>query len=353
MDTNLGTLAGAVTGSEMQVDLVAITPDLALGTDISDVFGTTSLILATQADNVVNTSDGLQVTGFNYYFDGTTWDRVRGDSTDGLLVNLGTNNDVTVTGAETPADADATPTNAIPVQSFLSVYNGTTWDLVREGGTAGSFLVDGSGVTQPVSNAGLTELAAAINSSELDVNLASSNATVTVDLGANNDVTVTSPNAHDGTTLANPILTGARASNSIEGVTQVANADLTYVQADLNGVLLSRPHTTLEEIVTERDTITTGTSTAFGGAFAAPGANNHLYVTAIAVANTSATDTFIDFQDGASGTVIWTMALPANGGANMTFTTPLKVAANTALAYQVGTGVTTAYISVTGFTAQG
>lgn len=62
--------------------------DLALGTDISDVFGTASLILATQADNVVNTSDGLQTTGFNYVYDGSTWDRLYGDSTNGVFVNL-------------------------------------------------------------------------------------------------------------------------------------------------------------------------------------------------------------------------------------------------------------------------
>ena len=146
---------------------------------------------------------------------------------------------------------------------------------------------------------------------------------------------------------------GARATNSVEGITQVANADLTYLQADLNGVLLSRPHSTLEELVSERDSITSGTSTAFATDFAAQGAGNHLYVTAISVVNTSSNDTYIDFQNGASGTVIWTMALPANGGANMSFTTPLKVADNTALAYQVGTASTTVYVSVTGFVAKG
>jgi hypothetical protein len=52
-------------------------------------------------------------------------------------------------------------------------------------------VADGGG-SLTVDNAGLTELAAAINaSSQVDVNLAASNATVTVDLGVNNDVTVT------------------------------------------------------------------------------------------------------------------------------------------------------------------
>lgn len=59
---------------------------------------------------------------------------VPGSATAGLKVDLGADNDVSVTGTVT---------------------------------------VDGSGVTQPVSNAGLTELAAAINSSKLDINIAS------------------------------------------------------------------------------------------------------------------------------------------------------------------------------------
>lgn len=36
---------------------------------------------------------------YGYVFDGTTWDRQRGDATDGTLVNLGTNNDVVVAGS--------------------------------------------------------------------------------------------------------------------------------------------------------------------------------------------------------------------------------------------------------------
>lgn len=120
MDTNLTTIAGAVSGTEMQVDIVAVTPDLALGTDISNVFGTSSLILATQADNVVNTSDGLQTSSFGYVFDGTTWDRARGDSTNGMLVNLGANNDVTVTGTVT---VDLGANNDVTVTSISAGSN--------------------------------------------------------------------------------------------------------------------------------------------------------------------------------------------------------------------------------------
>lgn len=86
MAADLSTIAGDTTSLDGK--------DLMLGTDFSDVMGTASLVLATQADNVVNTSDGLQTSTFNYWYDGSAWDRARGDATDGLLVNLGSNNDV-------------------------------------------------------------------------------------------------------------------------------------------------------------------------------------------------------------------------------------------------------------------
>lgn len=175
---------------------------------------------------------------------------------------------------------------------------------------------------------------------------------VTADLGANNDVTVQGENAHDGTTLGNPVLSGARATNSVEGITQVANADLTHVQADLNGVLISRPHTTLEEIISERVSDTTGTSTAFTN-FAAGGAGIHNYVTTITVFNSSATDGYVDIRDGAAGSVLFTVPAPAAGGSVINLPVPLKGSANTALAYDVSAALSTVYISMVGFQAQG
>lgn len=89
-------------------------------TDFTTVFGTASLILATQADNVANTSDGLQTSSFLYVFDGTAWDRLPGNSTDGATVNLGSNNDVSINAG----------TNLIGKVSASvetsTVYDGTT-----------------------------------------------------------------------------------------------------------------------------------------------------------------------------------------------------------------------------------
>jgi len=76
---------------------------------------------STPADNESNAVTTSRLGVFNFVFDGTTWDRARGDSTDGLLVNLGANNDVVqstaanlnvrpdtsgATGAAPPARAD-------------------------------------------------------------------------------------------------------------------------------------------------------------------------------------------------------------------------------------------------------
>lgn len=48
------------------------------------------------ADNLSNTNVA-PVGSFNFVYDGAAWDRQRGDSVDGTLVNLGTNNDVRIT----------------------------------------------------------------------------------------------------------------------------------------------------------------------------------------------------------------------------------------------------------------
>ena len=269
--------------------------------------------------------------------------------------------------------------------------NGALWTTVD-----GTVTVDGSAVTQPVSgtvtaNLGATDNAVLdqieVNTSygdntgngtaagSLRVTLASDSTgvvsvddnggsltidgtvtanagtgTMTVDLGANNDVQ--GQVAHDAAVSGNPLIAGARATNSVEGITQVANGDATRLQADLNGVLLSRPHTTPEEHISERISNTNGTSTDLTN-FAAAGAGIHNYVTDVTITNTSATDAYVDLRDGAAGSVIWTFPAPANSGATHSFSLPLKGAANTALAYDVSAAITTMYISINGFSAQG
>ena len=260
---------------------------------------------------------------------------------------------VTIQGAETPADADATPTNAAPVQGFLSVYNGTTWDLVREGTEAGSLRVGGTLLTDIETN---TDFGAVVGhgaaATALRVTVANdSTGTLTVDLGTNNDIQGAA--AHDSPVSGNPLLMGGYATNSIEGITEIGAGDAARLVTDLKGVMVTRTQTTLEEINRTTQTVTTTTSTAATN-FGAPGAGDYNYITAVTVYNSSSTDTFVRLQDGNGGSDIWVFPAPQTGGTTMVFDPPLKqTTAATALYFAAGAAVTTMYVSILGFQAGG
>jgi len=59
---------------------------------------------AAHGDGETNTENHIDVGAKNLLFNGSTWDRVRGDVTNGMLVNLGANNDVTVSGTVAVTD---------------------------------------------------------------------------------------------------------------------------------------------------------------------------------------------------------------------------------------------------------
>jgi hypothetical protein len=154
--------------------------------------------------------------------------------------------------------------------------------------------------------------------------------------------------AHDTADSGNPIKVGAKASSTLSDDTMVANADRTDLTSDLDGALLVRPQFPLGDLISEQVTNTNGTSTAFTNFGATASTRN--YVTAITVYNSSATAGTVDFRDGTAGTVLWTMPIPAGGGAIIATGIPLfRTTANTALAYDVSGALTTVYISVSGF----
>lgn len=161
--------------------------------------------------------------------------------------------------------------------------------------------------------------------------------------------------AHDaaasGSTGVN--MAGAYATNSIEGLTQVANADAARIVSDLNGVLVTRNQTTLEELLSTSQSVTATTSTAATN-FGAGGAGIHNYVSKVTVWNSSATNTHVKLQDGNGGTTRWVVPAPATGGAVEYFDPPLKQnTANTALYFAANDAASTVYVSINGFQAQG
>lgn len=121
------------------------------------------------ADNKANPTVGAVAT-FPYVFDGATWDRMLGDATNGLLVNLGANNDVSISGSvdtELPAAAALTDNFANPtapgVGAFGMLWDGATWD--RQAGNSADGTLVNLGANNDVSIAGTvtvdTELPAA------------------------------------------------------------------------------------------------------------------------------------------------------------------------------------------------
>lgn len=234
---------------------------------------------------------------------------VPGDATAGLKVDLGADNDVTVTGTVTANLAAGT--NNIGDVDVLSIAAGDN-------------------------NIGNVDIVTMPN--------------VTLAAGTNTNEVVGDA-AHDAVVAGNPVLVGAYATNSIEGLTQVAAGDAARLVADLNGVLVTRPHTTPEETISERVADTGGTATAFTNFGAVASVRN--FVTSVTIWNSSATDGYVDLRDGAAGSVIATIPAPQTGGAHCTFPVPLRTSANTALAYDVSGAISTVYITVVGYQAKG
>lgn len=154
--------------------------------------------------------------------------------------------------------------------------------------------------------------------------------------------------AHDAADSGNPHKIGAKATSSLAAQTPVAGTDRTDLFADTDGVQLTRS-ICLGDVLQDRATNTDGASTAFTGGLAAPGAGIRLWIKSVTLCNSSASFCTVDLRDGAAGSVLWTFPVPASGGVTHVFDPPLKLTANTALAYDASAATTTLTISANGF----
>lgn len=257
------------------------------------------------------------------------------DAAAGLKVDLGADNDVTATiaaGATSIAKAEdvasagadvgvpamavqkATPANTAGTDGdyeFLQMAAGRLW-VDASGKT---LTVDGSGVTQPVSMATNTPVGTV---------------------------------AHDAADSGAPVKVGAKAESAVSTATMVADGDRTDVYADIDGILMVRSDRPLGDLLSERLSNTDGTSTA-STVFGATASTRNV-ITGYSVYNASATAGYLDFRDGTAGSILWTVPLPATGGANFAIPSGIfRTTANTALAIDVSAALTTVYISITGF----
>lgn len=99
---------------------------------VSQIAGLAVAQSSTNWNSVIDASRGdaqsQGILGMSpYVFNGLTFDRVRGDTTNGMDVDV-----TRISGAITPADAFANPTTANTMWSLNGIFNGTTWDRLRE-----------------------------------------------------------------------------------------------------------------------------------------------------------------------------------------------------------------------------
>lgn len=251
------------------------------------------------------------------------------DATAGLKVDLGADNDVTVTGTVT-ANLSATD-NAVLDTIDTSTAAAAASLATLDNAIAGSEMqVDVVGALPAGTNA-IGKLSA--NSG--------------VDIG---DVDVTSAIitggavAHDSADSGNPIKVGAKAITALSGATLVASADRTDNVSDLDGAQIIRQDATLGDLVSGTASNTDGTSTQV---LAAGAAGIKHYITDVTIVNTSSSTIYVELKDGT--TAKWVFPVPATGGVTHSFRVPLAGTAATAWNFDPSAATTTIYCSVTAF----
>lgn len=267
-------------------------------------------------------------------------------------------------GNERGLNVDASGNITVNVTGVVSVDDNSTTLSIDDGG--GNISVDWAGTSPPI-GAGTEATALRVtvatdstgvltvdNGGTFAVQAAQSGTwnvgTVTTVTTCSTVTTLTGSGvAHDGADSGNPHKIGAKATTGLSGKTLVANDDRTDLFAGTDGVLIAR-NVCLEDVVQSRETNTDGASTAFtSGGMVAPGAGIRLWVKSVTISNSSASFCTVDLRDGAAGSVLWTFPVPATGGVTHTFDPPLKLTANTALAYDASAATTTLSISANGF----
>lgn len=152
--------------------------------------------------------------------------------------------------------------------------------------------------------------------------------------------------AHDSAVSGSPLRVGAKAETALSGITLVADGDATDLHAGVDGVLITRPHTGLEDITSGVAAITDGSSTSV---ISAAGAGVKIYITSVIIANSSASYVTVDLRDGTAGSVKATFPAPATGGVVHTLPVPLAFSANTAVAADPSAAASTVTITLVGF----
>lgn len=151
--------------------------------------------------------------------------------------------------------------------------------------------------------------------------------------------------AEDAATSASPVPVGGVARTGLPATTVIAG-DAVRATFSTSGQLITKPFAPGDLDFNSNVTVTTNTQTAIR---AAQGASIRQNVTGITYQNTSATATTLTIQDGSTTLVTFSVPASMTIPAQLTFWTPLKGTANTALNYTAGTTGANILLNVTGY----
>jgi len=105
-------------------------------------------VRATGLTDANATAAGVGMAAFPLMWNGATWDLVRGTIANGLLVNVSAL--PAIIGNKTPADGYANPADAVGTWALGGMYNGATWDRMRGDTTNGLWANIKASVNLPV-----------------------------------------------------------------------------------------------------------------------------------------------------------------------------------------------------------
>jgi hypothetical protein len=267
---------------------------------------------------------------------------VAGDATNGLDVDV-TRLPALVAGTANIGDVDVL-TVPSPLSSAGGGNESAALRVTLANDSTGLVSIDDNGSTLTVDAPVGTPVNVQIGNATLVVGVIDETGASAVDALA-----VGGGTAHDAVDSGNPVKIGGKAIADVGAVTVVAANDRANLNVGLDGTLLVRDQTSISNALKERGS-TTGATEVASTVFGATGSTKNC-ITTIAVFNTSTTvSTYIDFTDGAGGTIMFSLPLPAGGGAVVNLPVPLvQTTANVALYWKVASAATTVYVSMIGF----
>lgn len=285
---------------------------------------------AALADNTANPT-APAVGSFSHLWDGANWDRYPGNSTDGALVNLGTNNDVTVTSSALPTGA-ATLAEQQTQTTALQLIDDTVFTDDTSTHSTGS--TKGIGIM-----AVATPTDAAVNANDIGMPGMSTSRELWALLRANSgvdigDVDVTSVIPGTGASNLGKAEDGAHTTGDVgvmalgvanESNTQFgADNDYTPIGTDRRGFVITIPHQTRGNISHATTTISASTSET---TILSAGASGIFHdVVCLVLTNTSNLPVRVDIKDATSGTIRLSIGLAAKGGAVICPSAPITQA---------------------------